>query len=101
MIELQTFDDSSGEASWKGFKAEFVERFLGEPSFAAVAAYDAAAAVLAAFSSRKPGQSLKEALLSGGPYQGLQQSIAFDRFGDTVRNKTFTAIVGGAYVKVE
>ena len=55
---------------------------------------------LTALSRRSSGQSIKAAVLANGPYQGLQQTIAFDANGDTPRKVFFTEIRDGRYARI-
>ena len=57
--------------------------------------------LMQALERRASGQSLKDAVLQNGPYQGLQQSIQFDRFGDTLRKLYFAEIHDGQFVLVK
>ena len=99
LFELQTYDAQFDGADWKTFLDEYRKRFRDEPSFAAVASYDATTALFKALGERKQGEKVKEAFLRVGTYKGLQQEIVFDRFGDTKRKPTFTEIRSGRYVK--
>jgi branched-chain amino acid transport system substrate-binding protein len=52
--------------------------------------------------SRQTGdETLKAAVLKYGPYEGLQQPIQFDQFGDTARLVYFTEIRAGRFVLVK
>ena len=66
-----------------------------------VSAHDAATVVLTALKQRKRGETLKDAVLRAGPYQGLQQEIAFDKNGDTRRRVYFRIIRAGSYAKFD
>jgi branched-chain amino acid transport system substrate-binding protein len=78
----------------------YAERFLREPGFAGVAAYDAMHAVLAALARRQGKQSLREALLTRGPFPGAEDSVAFDRNGDSRRISHVTVVRDGRFVTV-
>jgi branched-chain amino acid transport system substrate-binding protein len=41
---------------------------------------------------------MKQALIEAGPFDGLQQRIVFDRYGDTNRRVVFTEVRGGRYM---
>ncbi|MCK7499158.1 MAG: hypothetical protein MZW92_58270 [Comamonadaceae bacterium] len=66
-----------------------------------MAAHDAATVVLESLARRSRGQSLKEALVALGPFDGLQQPIRFDRYGDTARKGYFLTMREGRFVPIE
>ena len=55
--------------------------------------------MLDALKQRKRGETLKDAALRAGPYQGLQQEIVFDANGDTRRRVYFRVIRRGSYAE--
>ena len=101
MVLAQFFDRDDQTVLYQSFRESFRTRYRQDPGFAAVAAYDATRATLAALGKRQRGQSLKEVLLSAGPYQGLQEQWNFDRFGDAQRRTFVTVVRHGAFVQVE
>ena len=101
LLIVQNFDRDDVSPRYKAFSEAYFKRFQRNPGYSSVSAYDAATVVLTALRARGPGQTLKQAVLANGPYQGLQQSIAFDRNGDTTRRVFFTEVRGGRYVKLE
>ena len=97
----QYFKRNDTSARFTSFLKAYRERFGMEPGFAGVTAYDAATVVLDALAAKKPGQSLKEALLATGSFQGVQETISFDRFGDARRSTYVTTVRNGQFVSVE
>ncbi len=98
---VQTFDRESPAPRYQDFRKVFMERYQREPGFPGVNACDAARTVLAALGARKPGENLKQTLLSLGPIEGLQSHFSFDAFGDVrrphgsisvVRNRKFVVL---------
>lgn len=87
MFSAQLFDRDNSSPEYLRFAQRYRERFKQEPGFASVGAYDATRAALDALSrsSGKGGIALKQALLEGGPYAGLQERWRFDAHGDTQR----------------
>lgn len=98
LLVAQTFNPADTSARYTRFHAAYLARFAREPGFSTLAAYDAATVLLQALERKERGETLKDAILRYGPYQGLQQSIAFDRFGDTDRKVFFTEVQGGQFV---
>lgn len=96
----QFFNRDDSSQRYKAFAEAFRARFKQDPGFANVAAYDATNAVLAAL-AKGNGQSLKRALLTSGPYQGLQETWSFDRFGDAQRQTHVTVVRDGHFVIVD
>lgn len=100
LLIVQNYDRDDNSPRFTAFREAYVKRFQREPGYSSVSAHDAATVVLTALRERRSGETLKQAALRSGPYQGLQQSIAFDANGDTPRKVFFTEIRGGRYVKL-
>ena len=100
MTLTQFFDRANVSTRYQRFAEAFRKRFRQEPGFASVAAYDSTRAVLSAM-EKAPGQPLKQALLEAGPYQGLQNSWNFDRFGDAQRQTHIAIVQDGHFVVVD
>jgi branched-chain amino acid transport system substrate-binding protein len=97
----QFIDRNDASQEFLAFRKAFIERFGQEPGFAGVAGYDAARVVLEAMARRRPGQTLKSAIIETGRFQCLQQQITIDRFGDAER-KTFVSVIrNGRYLTLE
>jgi branched-chain amino acid transport system substrate-binding protein len=101
LIMLQEYDPFDEGAAFAAFRAAYRDRFRSEPSFTSVLTWDACQAAFAALEGRRKGEDLRSALLRLGPYQGLQQKVAFDAFGDSRREAVFSVIRDGRYQKAE
>ncbi len=101
LLISQLFNRDDSSKRYREFHADYVARFARQPDSTAIASYDAARVLMQALERRASGQSLKDAVLQNGPYQGLQQSIQFDRFGDTLRKLYFAEIHDGQFVLVK
>ncbi len=97
----QFFNRDDASPRYRAFAAAYRARFKQEPGFASVAAYDATKAVLTALAKVGRDQSLKQALLAAGPYEGLQDRWSFDRNGDARRQTHITVVRNGRFVLVE
>ena len=75
------------------------KRFGKAPVYSSVLTYDAGIAVLTALARRDAGMKMKQALLSFGPYEGLQQKIGFDANGDARRAAYFMTVKDGRFVR--
>jgi branched-chain amino acid transport system substrate-binding protein len=90
---VQSYDRNDTSERFSRFRNAYADRFSQEPGYASVAGYDAATALLAALAARTGGQTVKDALLALAPVQGLQQTVAFDRFGDARSRRSFFVVV--------
>ena len=86
---VESYDRNDRSPRYSAFATAYRKRFQQEPGYTSVNAYDAATVILEALARRSPGQSLKDALVALGPFDGLQQPIRFDRYGDTTRQGYF------------
>lgn len=100
LLIAQNYDRTDTSDDFRAFNDAYVRRFQRQPGYSSVSAYDAATVVLAALKNRRKDQSMKAAMLTSGPYKGLQQTIVFDANGDTQRKVYFTRITDGRFVKI-
>lgn len=96
----QFFNREDSSPRYVAFRAAYRARFRQEPGFVSVVSYDATQATLEAL-TRQGKQSLKQALLTSGPYQGLQEQWNFDRFGDAGRRAFVTEVRNGRFVLID
>lgn len=101
MTLTQFFDRDDHSARYQAFARTYRERFKQEPGFASVAAYDAVRATLQAIGRTSETLTLKQALLSAGPYQGLQEEWNFDAHGDARRRTRVTVVQNGRFALVD
>ncbi len=100
LLIAQNYDRDDDSRRFRDFSEAYFQRFQLNPGYSSVSAYDAATVVLTALRHRREGETLKASALRNGPYVGLQQTMAFDRNGDTERKVFFARIQGGRYVKL-
>lgn len=100
LLVAQNFDRDDTSGRFTEFTEAYFKRFQRPPGYSSISAYDAATVVLQALSKKRSNETLKASMLRNGPYQGLQQEIAFDANGDTTRRVYFTEVLQGRYVKV-
>jgi len=98
LLIAQPYDRVDTREPYRRFHDAFVARFKREPGYSAISAYDAATVLLQAMTRKTDDESIKAAVLKYGPYDGVQQSIQFDRFGDAPRNMYFQEIRAGQFV---
>lgn len=93
----QLLNRSDNSPRYRAFRSAYIRRFGQKPGFAGMAAYDAAQVALQAFEKRQPGKSLKETILNIATFQGAQQTITLDRFGEANRSTYIAVIKDGTY----
>jgi len=101
MTAFLNFNTNSQEARYLAFKERFTKRFGYSPSFATVLAHDATSFLFASLEKNPSRSGLKEALLSLGPFSGLQSKIVVDSYGDVDRKLFMTVIENGQFKVVE
>lgn len=97
MQVLQSHDPQSSSPHFRAFQQAFRQRYDTAPGYGATAAYDAVLVLAEALARAQAGESPKQALLRHGPYQGLQQRIVFDGFGDAERSGHPTVVRDGRF----
>lgn len=100
-IMTQFFDRNSTVPRYRAFHQRYRDRFNQEPGFAGTAGFDAANVVMDALAQRRSGQSLKEAVLAAHRFEGVQQPLYFDEYGDTKRETFLSVVRDGRFVRVE
>ena len=90
---VQTFDRDNRSPSYQDYREVYMARYNREPGFPGVFAHDAAQVVLTALREKKEGQDLKETILQKRRFEGLQNEITFDDFGDVNRSYASISVV--------
>jgi branched-chain amino acid transport system substrate-binding protein len=90
---VQTFDRNDQSPSYQAFRKEFMERYHNEPGFPGVHTYDAVQVLLTALRDRRPGQTIKDFILSKSVFEGLQGENRFDRYGDLTNSQVSISII--------
>jgi branched-chain amino acid transport system substrate-binding protein len=101
VIVSQFLDRTNPSERYLQFLDQYRRRFQQEPGFAGLAGYDAARVALKALEIRGAGQSLKQTIIAQKSFQGAQQRLTFDRFGDADRNSFVAQVHKGLYLQVE
>jgi branched-chain amino acid transport system substrate-binding protein len=101
LLIVQNFNPDDRSSRYVAFREAYFRRFKRDPGYSSVMAYDAATVLLEALRRRSSGETLKQAIPQYGPYEGLQQQIAFDANGDTERKVFFTEIRKGKFQLLE
>lgn len=101
LLIAHAYDRDDPRPAYQAFRHAYKQRFQREFGSFSLLAYDTANIVLTALKNRQPDESMKQALLRYGPYEGVQQQIVFDANGDTSRQVFFTEIRNGSFVQVK
>lgn len=91
------FDEHCGKREYIDFKKSFFDRFAEEPELDGLLAYETARIILQGIRKRQKDEALKEAILEGSPYEGLQWEITMDAFGDGRHATFFSRILSGRF----
>jgi branched-chain amino acid transport system substrate-binding protein len=97
----QFFDHGNTTQRFLNFLTAYRNRFGQDPGFSGLAGYDAATVVLDALAGRKKQVPLKNTILAVGVYQGAQNTISLNRFGDTDGTTFITVVRNGRFVTLE
>jgi branched-chain amino acid transport system substrate-binding protein len=90
-------DDSS--PAYLSFVDEYRKRFSLTPLFPSLASYDAAHVAIRTLASK--GTPPKETIIAIGRFQGLQETITIDRYGDSRRATYLSVIRNRRYLPLE
>ncbi len=101
VIVAQNFDRNSTAPRYRSFHETYRERFHREPGFGGVIAFDAANVLLDALAERQEGRSIKDTILARRRFEGVQEPIVFNEFGDVTRRLFMTIARGGEFVVVD
>lgn len=101
VIVAQNFDRNSTAPRYRSFHQTYRERFHREPGFGGVIAFDAANVLLDALAQRQQGRSIKETILAIRRFDGVQEPLVFNEFGEVTRSLFITVARGGDFVVAE
>ena len=99
---FRSFQLNSTVDSYRDFSLVFQKRFGYSPDFASTHGYNAVKILLQALTkttSPSP-QQLKETILGGSPYIGIQNEIRLDEYGDAERQYSLQTIKNGKIVTI-
>lgn len=92
---LHSFDQNNGSEGYLKFRADFQKRFGYFTDFASAYAYNATNIIISALRKDSDYTQLKNNILAGSPYPGVQHPIRFNQFGDAEREYTLLKIKDG------
>lgn len=97
----QYFDGNSRLPAYVAFRDACRQRFNRDPGFPEIAGFNAAQVAIAALRERQDKETPKQALLRLRRFDGLQETLSFDDFGDVQNLTFFTVIKDGRYVAAD
>ncbi len=100
VMVAQNFDRESTAPAYQAFRQAYRERFRREPGFSGTMAFDAANIVMEALAQQPEPGKLKATLQSMRRFQGVQEPILFDEFGDVIREIHMTVVRDGQFVVI-
>lgn len=100
LLMMHAYDRNDEGPAYRRFVEDFRARFQREFGSFSLLAYDTANVVMAALERQRSGETVKQALLSHGPYVGVQQLVEFNETGDATREVFFTEIRAGQFHQV-
>lgn len=95
MEVFHSFDPNSNDQAYKEFSVRFQKRFGYEADFASAYAYTATTILLRALKKGRGPHYIKQFILNGSQFDGLQGTIRFDRYGDAIRQYSLLKIRNG------
>lgn len=101
MLFEQYFDRFDPSPKYQGFVQSYKNRFKAEPGFGALLAFDAANMIIAGLHKTSDPQALKSAILGIGTFEGVQNPVTLDAFGDVSRSVYFGVVKNGAFAKLD
>ena len=101
VIMAQNFDRNSTAPRYRAFYQAYRDRFHREPGFGGVIAFDAANVVLDALAQRREGRSVKETVLAARRFEGVEEPMLFNEFGEVKRRLFITVVRDGQFMVVE
>lgn len=101
VVIAQLLDRQSTQQPYVDFRNAYAERYGKRPGFSGLTAFEATNVVLDAIAAQPSGQTLKQTLLARRTFAGVQGSVSFDAYGDTVRPTYLTTVKDGAFVRLQ
>ena len=94
----QYLDRYGTQPAYQEFRKLYLERFNQEPGFPGLVSYNAATALFTAFKEQETEEDLKQTLLRLKTFEGLQDRITFDEYGDADARPYMIKISNGKFI---
>lgn len=97
----QYLDRYGTQPAYQEFRRDYLKRFSQEPGYPGLVSYNAAMVLYKAIAHQRPDEDLKQALLRIRSYDGLQEPITFDAYGDANARPYIIKVQDGKFVLAE
>lgn len=97
---FHSFDRNSDSIAFRDFQTNFRNRFGYTPGFGSVYSYLAAQILFDALEKESNPENIKRRIIEDSPFEGMQQRIQFDQYGDAKREYTLLRISEGRIISL-
>jgi len=101
MILEQPFNRFDTSPKYQQFVKMYRERFKSEPGYGAVTAFDAANVLIESLRKNTDPKKIKETIISIKSFDGVQNRLVFDVFGDIERAHYFSVVKNGNFAELD
>ena len=101
MVFEQYFNRFDAGAKYQAFAKAYQERFKSAPGFSALLGFDSARVVIAALGRTDKHEQVKSAIVDIQSFEGAQDPVLIDRFGDVQRAVYYGQVRNGKFAKLE
>ncbi len=101
IVFVNYWDMDSRNPEFVDFKKRFKKRFHREPTFPSMFGYECAQVIFQALAQIDNPSNLKEKIIETGKFNGLQEAIVFDQYGDPKRTPLLFTIKNRRMVRME
>lgn len=101
MLFEQYFDRFDTSPKYQAFAHAYRERFKAEPGYAALLAFDSARMVAAALQKTDQRQDIKPTLLQIRDFEGVQDPVRIDAYGDVQRPVHYGVVRNGHFAPID
>ena len=100
-IGVNYFDYNASNKKYEKFKTNYISKYGNEPSFASMFSYEAVLILKEALQKNKKYNAdiLKNGIIDGTEFEGLQNTLYFDQYGDINRNISTYKIIDGEFIR--
>jgi branched-chain amino acid transport system substrate-binding protein len=95
----QFFNRKSTKPAYLSFKGEFLRSYKSEPGFGALLSYNAAMMIFRAMAEQQGDETLKETILRISHFEGLQDDIVINKYGDS-NHPTYMGVIEKGSFKI-
>lgn len=100
VMVAQNFDRDSTAQGYQAFRKAYKDRFHREPGFSGTMAFDAANVLMDALSVQQDRKRVKQTVKAMLRFEGVQDTIVFDEFGEVTRNLYMTVVRDRQFVVI-